>query len=339
MSASVSFVIPTWNRRDLLASVLASIQAQTLQPLEILVADNGSTDGSEEVARQAGAQVLQLGVNKGFSFAVNRGVEAARGEMIAIVNNDVEFAPDWTERLAARLEQGGAWFAIGKLLNYTRRDQIDGVGDAICRGGAACRLGHGRPDSSLFYTPRLTYFPSATAVLVRRGFFERAGKLEEALFAYLEDVDLGLRAGLLSLEGVYVPEAVAYHRGSATLGVWSGPMVERITSNQILLLAKFYPWSLILRFWRPILTAQALWAITAACHGRLGAYGRGLAAGLWRSAAVRQSGRQWRIDGNRLAGILLRSEQELISVQRAAGWDRYWRWYFRLAPQPQEPAP
>lgn len=338
MSASVSFVIPNWNRRDLLAAALASIRAQTLPPLEILVADNGSTDGSEEVARQAGAQVLRLGVNKGFSFAVNRGVEAARGEMIAVVNNDVEFNPDWTERLATRLEQGG-WFAIGKLLDYSRRAQIDGVGDAICRGGTACRLGHGRPDCSLFYTPRFTYFPSATAVLVRRGFFDKAGKLEETFFAYLEDVDLGLRAALLSLEGVYVPEAVAYHHGSATLGAWSRPMVERLTRNQILLLAKFYPWGLVWRFWRPILVAQGLWAAMAVRHGRLGAYVRGLGRGLASGITLRRLTAQWRSDGNRLADVLIRSERELVRVQHATGWDQYWQWYFRLAPQPQESAP
>jgi len=91
------------------------------------------------------------------------------------------------------------------------------------------------------------------------------------------------------------------------------------------------------RFWRPILAAQGLWAIMAARHGRLGAYGRGLASGLWRSSAVRRSTGQWRSDGNKLASVLIRSEQELISVQRAAGWDTYWRLYFRLAPQPQEP--
>ena len=201
MTAKVSFIIPNWNRSDLLAAALRSIGAQTLPALEVLVVDNGSTDASEQVARQADAKVLQMCTNRGFSFAVNRGLEAAAGELVALVNNDAELAPDWTERLARCLEQTGAWFAVGKILNHSHRDRIDGAGDALCRGGTACRLGHGRTHNPLFDTPRATFFPSATAVLIRRELFERTGKLEEALFSYLEDVDLGLRAALLGLEG------------------------------------------------------------------------------------------------------------------------------------------
>jgi GT2 family glycosyltransferase len=347
----VSFLIPNWNRSDLLAAALASIRAQTLAPLEILVVDNGSADDSIAVAGRAGAKVLALGKNTGFSFAVNRGLEAARGELVAILNNDVELSPGWTETLAGAIAEPGRWFAIGKLLDYARRDRIDGAGDAICRGGAACRLGHGRPDGPLFDTPRCTFFPSATALLARREFFERTGPFDEAFFAYLEDADLGLRAALMDLPGVYVPEAVAYHRASSTLGAWSPAMVEALTCNQILLLAKFYPAELRRRFWRPIVVAQALWALLALRHGHPLAYTRGLLAGLraraalGRSPAARWSGRD---NGNELANVLIRSEAELAQFAGAAGWDAYWRWYFRLtgplgapegAPAPEDPAP
>jgi len=331
-------VIPNWNGRDLLLALLGSIRAQTLQPAEILVVDNGSQDGSVELAREAGARVLEFKANRGFSFAVNRGIEAVRGDLIAILNNDVELEADWTERLAASLEQSGGWFAIGKLLDYAKRDRIDGAGDAICRGGTACRLGHARPDSAFFYTPRVTFFPSATAVLMRRGFLERAGNFDESFFAYLEDVDLGLRAALLGMGGIYTPGAVAYHRGSATWGAWSSQMVKCLTRNQILLLAKFYPWALIWQFRVPIFAAQVLWAAMAARRGRLVACLRGAASGLGSSLTVRRSALRWRKDGNRLAEILLRSEGELVRVQSATGWDDYWRWYFRLARHPEEPS-
>ncbi|HYM12219.1 MAG TPA: glycosyltransferase family 2 protein [Bryobacterales bacterium] len=350
MPASVSFIIPNWNHGDLLAAALASIRAQTLAPLEVLVADNGSADDSIAIAEGAGAKVLPLGRNTGFSFAVNRGLEAARGELVVILNNDVELSPGWTETLARAVAEPGRWFAIGKLVDHARRDRIDGVGDAICRGGAACRLGHGRPDGPLFDTPRCTFFPSATALLARREFFDRAGLFDEAFFAYLEDVDLGLRAALLNLPGVYVPEAVAYHRASSTLGARSPAMVQALTRNQILLLAKFYPAGLRRRFWRPIVVAQALWALLALRHGHPLAYARGLLAGLKASAAVhRGAAGRWsgRDNGNELANVLMRSEAEVARFARAAGWDAYWRWYFRLAgsagaPEsaaaPQEPA-
>jgi len=336
--AAVSFIIPHWNRRDLLAAALESIRAQTCPPLEVLVVDNGSTDGSSQLAEQAGAKILQLGTNRGFSFAVNRGIEAARGDRIAILNNDVELDPGWTSQLLEALERSTAWFAIGKLLDYTDRRRIDGVGDAICAGGTSARLGHGHTDQGLFDTPfdtpRATFFPSGTAVLFRRDFFNSTGLFDEAFFAYLEDVDLGLRAALLGLNGVYVPEALAYHRSGATLGAWSGPMVNWLTRNQILLLAKHYPGRLLGKFWRAILVAQVLWAAMALRHGRPLAYISGLLAGLAAAAPLRRSTAPSRDGGNRLASVLLQSQAELFQVQRAAGWDPYWRWYFRLVPHP-----
>lgn len=116
-------------------------------------------------------------------------------------------------------------------------------------------------------------------------------------------------------------------------------MVAWLTRNQILLLAKFYPWPLIRRFWRPIVAAQFLWAALAFRRGRPLAYTRGLLAGLAAGPALRRSSAHWRHNGNKLATVLLQSQAELVRVQRAAGWDDYWRWYIRLAPPPREPQP
>src|SRR5262249_29554556 len=222
---------------------------------------------------------------------------------------------------------------------HADRRRIDGVGDAICAGGTSCRLGHGRPDQALFDTPRATFFPSGTAVLFRRDFFVRAGLYDERVFAYLEDVDLGLRAGLLGLNGVYVPEAVGYHRSGATIGAWSGRMVQWLTRNQILLLAKHYPGRLWGEFGRVILVSQVLWAAMALRHGRPLAYTRGLVAGLAGARSVRLSTSSCRDSGNRLAAVLLQSQAELYEIQRAAGWDPYWRWYRRLVPCLPSPDP
>ncbi len=82
-------VIPHWNRRELLDTLLRSIGDQTRPFDEVIVADNGSTDGSAQVAAQHGARVIELGRNFGFAAAVNRGIEAARSGWIAILNNDV----------------------------------------------------------------------------------------------------------------------------------------------------------------------------------------------------------------------------------------------------------
>ncbi len=331
---TVTIVIPHWNRCQLLERLLQSIAAQRLPAgvdLEVLVVDNGSTDPSGEVAEKAGARVLQLGRNRGVSYALNQGIMAAKGEWIALLNNDIELSPEWLQHLVEALRQGDAWFATGKTLDAQDRSRVDGAGDAICRGGTAWRLGHGKEDGPLFAAPRQTYFPSATATLFRRAFFDRLGLLEERFFAYLEDIDLGLRAAIEDLPGCYVPRAVAYHRGSETLGAWSRQTVEWLTCHQLLLLAKFYPTRLLLRYFRPIVTAQLLWATLAISRGRTLAWGRGVGQGLWRFAEIRRLGSAQAARTDRLAAVLRSAEAEIARFQGATSWDTYWKWYFRLA--------
>ena len=92
---SVSIVIPNWNRLALLVRLLEKLAAQTRRPEEVVVVDNGSTDGSAEAARALGARVIEMGTNAGFARAVNRGVGESACAWIGIVNNDVEPREDW----------------------------------------------------------------------------------------------------------------------------------------------------------------------------------------------------------------------------------------------------
>ena len=306
--------------------------------VETIVVDNASTDGSAQAAEAAGARVLRQVENIGVSRAFNIGIEAATGEYVALVNNDVELAEDWLVRLLSALETSGGWFAAGKTLDWADRTRVDGAGDAVCRGGAAWRLGHGRADGPEFERLRKTYFPSATATIYRREFFERVGGFEEAFFAYLEDVEMGLRAASAGLEGVCEPAARAYHRGSVTGVSWSPQMVRWMTAHQILLLAKHYSGGLLWRYARPILAAQTLWGAMAFSRGRGSSWASGLLDGLrgWRRMRRLSTHRE---TTGRLAAALEAAEGEIVRVQRATGWDGFWKWYCRLAwPPAQERA-
>ena len=291
--------------------------------------DNGSRDASLEVARAFGARTIALGSNLGVGAALNRGIAAARGDWVAILNNDVDLAPGWLDRLLAGAVREGAWFATGKVYDRTRHPVIDGAGDGVCRGGAAWRLGHGRPDAAAFRRSRPTYFPSATASLFRRRFFDRAGGFDESFFAYLEDIDLGMRAAARGLVGVYLPEAEAWHRGSATAGRWSDRTVGWITRHQWLLLAKHYSERMLLRFGRQIAVAQLLWAAQAFARGRPGAWLRGFAHGLADFRAHWRAGS--RAGEPALVAAIEASEGEIAGLQAATGWDTFWRLYFLLA--------
>ena len=268
---TVSVVIPHLNRADLLERALRSVTAQRMPPgchLEVIVVDNGSTDDSTAIARELGARVIELGSNHGVSLALNRGIKEARGEWIALLNNDVRLAREWLELLLDGACREKAWFATGKIYDAAREHLLDGAGDAVCRGGAAWRLGHGKPDGPAFSSQRATHFPSATAALFRREFFDRAGLYDETFFAYLEDVDLGMRAAALGLQGVYLPKAEAWHLGSETAGRWSARSVTWITRHQLLLIAKHYSGPMLLNFAVPIAAAQLLWAALAVSRGR-----------------------------------------------------------------------
>ncbi len=331
---TVSLVIPHWNRADLLERVLRSVHAQALPPgvsTEVLVVDNASQDDSRAVAERNGARVIALAANEGVSRALNRGIAAAAGDYIVLLNNDVELTPRWLRELLDSALRKDAWFATGKMLDAASPGRVDGAGDAVCRGGTAWRLGNGKADGPAFDSPRETYFPSATAALFRREFFDRVGPLEESFYAYLEDVDLGMRAAAAGLPGIYAPGAVAFHRGSATTGAWSERSVAWITRHQILLLAKYYSARLFLRFGLPILAAQLLWAALAFSRGQPSAWLRGVAGGLRAAPSVRRSGAPLRTGGSRLASVLEESEAEIGGIQSRAGWDTYWKWYFRLA--------
>ncbi|HTR38565.1 MAG TPA: glycosyltransferase family 2 protein [Bryobacteraceae bacterium] len=320
----VTMIIPNWNGAALLASLLDGLKRQT-HPIErVIVVDNGSTDDSAAVAERAGAQVIALGTNAGFAAAVNRGIRAAGTEWIGILNNDVSLPENWLALLMDRLASSDAWFATGKLLDAGSPDRIDGCFDEISRGACAWRCGHGRPDSPLWNQAREIRFPPFTAAVFRAGLFERVGLLDERFESYLEDVDFGLRSAAAGFAGLYVPEASAWHRGSATLGRWHPDTVRRIARNQLLIVAKHYPARWILRYGWPVFIAQTLWGLTALRHRCFVAYLTGKCEGLRQFHQLR---------GERRAGlgaILEQSENEILELQRSTGFDLYWRLYFAL---------
>src|ERR1700690_3667301 len=149
MSGGVTVIVPGWNRRDLLERFLGGLRAQTNPIAEAVVVDDGSRDGSAELAESLGARAIRMGAHGGFAKAVNRGIRESRTPLVAIVNNDVELAPDWLERLLSGLEPG-AWFATGRILQAADRSRIDATYDALCRGGTSWRVGHACPDGPPF---------------------------------------------------------------------------------------------------------------------------------------------------------------------------------------------
>lgn len=316
---SVTAVVPVHNRADLLDRLLASLRAQTVQAAEILVVDNGSTDGAPERARAAGCRVIEMGENTGFARAVNRGWKEATTDWVAILNSDVELDPQWIERLTG--QAGNASFATGLILDATARDRVDGTYDLVSRGGCAWRAGHGELAGLEDRLSVPIVIAPGTACIFRREILARLNGFDERFGSYLEDVDLGLRCLKGGFSGIYVPGAVAWHRGSATFGRWD-PRVVRLTSrNQLLLVSLHYDRALFRSCIWPVLVGQFLWGLVALRHGA----GRAWLAGKWDGL------RGFHLEGTRspaLREFLAESEREIEARARGT----YWRWYFRLTP-------
>ncbi len=319
-AVSVTVVVPVWNRRDLLEALLGTLRHQTQPPAEVIVVDSGSADGAPEVAERWGARVIRLGRNAGFSRAANTGLAEVRTEWTALVNSDVELAPDWIARLSAAA-QGDAWFATGKALKARDPKTIDGLFDVVARSGCAWRVGHGQRDANYHVPGQTVAVSSATAALFRTELFARTGPFDERFESYLEDVDLGFRCAALGLRGVYVPEAVCRHHGGASKGRWSPYVVRHIARNQVWLVAKYYSPELLRReLWR-ILVGQGLWGLVALRHGQVLAWLNGKFEGL-------RSARSMRGKAD-VAAFLEEGERQIRRLQGTRP-DAYWAWYFRL---------
>lgn len=307
----IAAVIPVHNRAVLLDRLLQTLRTQTVPFDEILLVDNAST----ETLPAEGCRVISMGANAGFARAVNRGWRAVDAEWIAILNSDVELAPDWAECLLAGAGDFG--FATGLIRNARDRKTVDGTYDLLSRGACAWRAGHGETHHTGHSGP-IAIAPG-TACLFRRQVLRQMDGYDESFGSYLEDVDLGLRCLRAGIRGAFIPNALAWHHGSATLGRWNPEVVRLISRNQLKLVARHYDPALFRACLWPILTGQLLWGLVALRHGAPLAWLRGKIEAL----------REFRPAGApcpELQAFLEASEREI----RRRSQDPYWRCYLLL---------
>ncbi len=253
-----SVVIPNWNGAHHLPVCLDALRAQTYRNLEVVVVDGASTDGSQELLAKEYPQVrlLALPRNLGLTGANNAGFRAARGEILVSLNNDTEACPHFVEALVdALLAHPEAGMAASKMLLFDRRDTIHSAGDGYGVDGIPFNRGVWQRDEGQFDEPGWVFGGCGGAVAYRRAMLDEIGPFDETFFMYCEDVDLNWRAQLAGWRCWYTPEAVVYHKLSATGG---GPIASYYTGrNTLWVIAKNYPVPLLRRHWRRVAAAQA----------------------------------------------------------------------------------
>jgi GT2 family glycosyltransferase len=283
---AVSAIVVTQHGGPLLAACLRSLRL-ALHDLdaELIVVDNGSAGVDAE-----GARVLRQGRNVGFAGGVTRGIEAAAGEWVLLVNDDAELEPDAVGPLLAAGRSGPRVGSVtGQVRFHARRDVINTAGLVVDRLGVAYDRLAGTPARDGGAVEDV-FGASACVALYRRTMLDAIGGFDESFFAFGEDADVAWRARMAGWSALYVPASVAYHHGSATAGEASPAKSFLVGRNRMRLLAKNAPAAQLARWgWAMALYDLTYVAFVAVTDGTLAPL-RGRVAGLREWGRYRRAG-------------------------------------------------
>ena len=260
----LAIVIPNWNGAQFLATCLSALRQQSCPDLEVIVVDNASTDGSQELIATEFPEVklIELSVNRGFTGACNTGMDAAGGEFVALLNNDTEVDADWASAIIAAFDaRPEVGIVASKMLLFDQRDRFHTAGDYFTADGRAGNRGAWETDRGQYDSAEYVFSACGGSAAYRRSMLAEVGTLDDDFFFLLEDVDLAWRAQLAGYKVWYTPHAIVYHHLSATGGGVTASYYDG--RNGIWLIAKNIPASLLRKYARQILTRQLALACSA----------------------------------------------------------------------------
>ena len=248
----VSVIIVNWNGEKFLDICLSSLRVQTYHNFEVIVVDNASTDNSIKFLEENYLKFVRIIKNRdnfGFAKGNNIGIQAAKGEFIVTLNNDIQADSRWLEELLKAAQSNEKiGMCAPKIRSFYRRDIIDSVGVNIYWDGMSRGRGRLKKDFGQYDNDRDILIPSACAALYKRKMLDEIGLFDEDFFAYCEDTDLGLRGRLAGWGCLLVPSAVVYHLYSSTSGKYSPFKAFMVERNHIWVALKIFPVPVLLMF-------------------------------------------------------------------------------------------
>ncbi|MDR0948506.1 MAG: glycosyltransferase family 2 protein [Lachnospiraceae bacterium] len=244
MNEMVTVIIPNHNGLSHLKGCLHSLLALPEQDFSVILVDNGSTDESVPFVTQQypTIQIISLPSNKGFAYAVNRGIEAAHTPYVILLNNDTIVCNGFVKYLLNAIRKDPHCFSVGaKMRRFDHPELTDNAGDLFCILGYAFARGKDLPQAH--YTKSTKIFSTcAGAAIYNRSLLLQLGMFDETFFAYLEDVDIGYRARIHGYVNKIEPRANVLHIGSAHSGsrynTFKTPLVA---ANNVRLIAHNMP--------------------------------------------------------------------------------------------------
>lgn len=248
MPPELTIVIPTWNRRDLVCACLDTLRAQTWRAFDVIVVDDGSEDDTRAVLTRdyPEVQVEALPVNAGFVAAANAGLQCATTPWVLLLNNDMTLAPDCLERLMAAAHANAADLLAPLVCWRDDPEVLYSAGDVLHANGRPEAVGFRQPLGT-FVAPSKIFGVSGGAGLLRREVLQTIGYLAPGFVAYFEDADLCCRARLAGYTAACVPEARAWHIGSASIQGRTWWRSAQCCRNHALLVLRNFPVQVLLR--------------------------------------------------------------------------------------------
>ena len=236
-------IVLAWNGREDLPECLQSLQAQQFDDWEILVVDNGSTDGSAEYVRDHYPHVRLVCNEKNLGFAAgsNRGLRAATGDVLVLLNQDTAVRPGWLQALVDALAENPGCGVVGAKALYPD-GRIQHAGGFVTSRGEASHHGYREQDSGQFDEQREVDFVTGAALAISRAALERIGELDEGFQkAYYEDVDWCYRAREVGYRILCVPKAILVHKERSAGAADSHDGMYRYHRNRLRFVLKHWP--------------------------------------------------------------------------------------------------
>lgn len=266
---TVSIIITNWNGQKWLAGCFQALEAQTYPDFEIILVDDGSTDGSADwVAENYPAvRLIRQAEHLGFAGANNVGIRAAEGRYIVALNNDTRPEPAWLAEMVAGLTGPDIGMVAAQILIWDDPSLLDSAGIEVDWAGFGWNRGWRQPVHTA-NKPEEVFGPCAAAALYRREMLAEIGLFDEDYYTYYEDVDLAWRARRAGWRCWYMPTARLLHHHSATGGRGSPRKIFFLSRNKIYTILKNYSWFDLFWAWPLLLGYDILSALFQLIHTR-----------------------------------------------------------------------
>ncbi|MBA7489549.1 hypothetical protein ES702_00083 [subsurface metagenome] len=246
----VSVIILNWNGKQHLEECLLSLKRQTYKNFEVILVDNGSTDGSVNYIRYNFGDFVKLIENKdnlGFAEGNNVGIRNSSGKYILLLNNDTKADPLWIEELVKVAESDEKiGMCASKVLSLDNPKTIDNVGHLIYKDGLNRGRGRLEYDRGQYDHIEEVFLPSGCAALYRKKMLNEIGEFDKDFFAYGDDTDIGIRGRLAGWKCMYAPTAIVYHKYSGSTSPYSLFKAFHAERNRLWIAIKYFPLPVLL---------------------------------------------------------------------------------------------